>query len=142
LPNRPVMTGLNVAVRKLMEGENIAALATINPDGSPQVTPTWIDTDGEHLLVNTAMGRVKQKNTARDQRVAVYVIDKTDPYLFVAVRGRVIAQITGQPAEDHANRLAKKYLNVEKYPKNHRGPGERRVILKIVADHIYIPDWH
>jgi PPOX class probable F420-dependent enzyme len=135
------MTKLDATALELMQGKNIASLATINPDGSPQVTPTWVDTDGEYVLINTAIGRVKQKNTTRDPRVAVFVIDQTNPYRFVALQGRVVAQIAGRLAEDHADKLAKKYMDVEKYPEQHREPGEKRVILKIIADHIYVPRW-
>ncbi|MDP8907357.1 MAG: pyridoxamine 5'-phosphate oxidase family protein, partial [Thermoproteota archaeon] len=81
------------------------------------------------ILVNTALGRLKQKNLARDPRVAVSVADGSNPYDMVTVRGEVVEQVTGEAAEGHIDRLAKKYINQDKYPG--RAPGEKRVLLKI-----------
>lgn len=103
------------------------------PDGSPQVTPVWIDHDGNTLLVNTSVGRTKQKNLARDSRVALSVANQNDMYDKILVRGRVILQ-TPEGADVHIDKLAKKYLGIDKYP--WRRPGEKRVILKIEPIHI------
>jgi len=119
---------------KLLHEKNFAFLATVDAMGRPQVTPMWIDFDGDHVLLNTAMGRVKQKNTQRDPRVAVAVLDMSNPYRYAAIRGRVMEQIPGQVAEDHIDKLAKKYLGKDKYP--FRQAGERRVILKIIPEHV------
>ncbi len=85
-------------------------------DGSPQITPTWIDIQGNEILINTALGRVKQKNVSRDPRIAVSIVDRNNPYHMVTLRGLVIDQITGELADSHVDKLAKKYLNKDKYP--------------------------
>ena len=122
---------------KLLREKNFAFLATVDAKGHPQVTPMWVDIDGDHVILNTAMGRVKQKNTTRDPRVAVAVLDMDDPYRYVMIRGRVEEQIPGQTAEDHIDKLAKKYLGKDKYP--FRQTGEKRVLLKIVPEHVTPP---
>jgi PPOX class probable F420-dependent enzyme len=118
-------------VVKLFEVKNLAFFATLMKDGSPQVTPTWVDIDKNNntILVNTAKGRIKHRNISRDPRVAVSVVDSSNPYDMVTVRGRVIEQINGKDADDHIDKLAKKYLDQLKYP--NRRPGEERVLLKI-----------
>ena len=113
---------------KLIEGKNFAHLATIMPDGSPQVTPVWIDHDGDVVLVNTAVGRCKQKNTARDRRVAISITNQDNPYDKVIIRGRVITQ-TFEGAEAHIDKLAKKYTGATKYQRSQ--PDERRIIISI-----------
>src|SRR5262249_7664821 len=105
-----------------------AGLATLMPDGSPQVTPVWIDFDGEHLLVNTAEGRQKDKNLQREPRVSLMLIDPDNPYRYLEVRGRVVER-THQGADDHINKMAKKYMNKDVYP--YRSPNEVRVLYKI-----------
>lgn len=119
------------SIAKLFEGKNFAFLATLMKDGSPQVTPTWVDIDKNNntILVNTAKGRIKYRNISRDPRIAVSVIDSSNPYDMVTVRGRVIEQIKGKDADEHIDKLAKKYLDKEKYPR--RRPGEERVLLRI-----------
>ncbi len=115
--------------RKLLEGKNFVYVATINRDGSPQVTPTWVDTDGKFVFVNTAVGRVKQKNLKRNPNVALAITDQNNPYDFVQIRGKVVEQITGKGADDHIDKMAKKYTGKDKYA--NRRQGEQRVILKI-----------
>ena len=105
-----------------------ANLATIMPDGSPQVTPVWFDYDGECLRINSAKGRIKDKNMRRNKRVAVSIQDPDNAYRYLAVRGN-IEEITEQGADAHIDSLARKYLGKDKYP--FRGPGEVRVIYKI-----------
>jgi PPOX class probable F420-dependent enzyme len=119
------------SIAKLFEGKNFAFLATLMRDGSPQVTPTWVDIDknNDTILVNTARGRIKHRNISRDPRVAVSLIDSSNPYDMVTVRGRVVEQIRGKNADEHIDKLAKKYLDEEKYPR--RRPGEERVLLRI-----------
>ncbi len=128
------MSKLTDSARKLLEGKNLLFLATINPNGSPQLTPVWVDTDGQHVLVNTAIGRVKQKNVTRDPRVTLSLSSPTDFYDVARISGRVVEQITGKPAEDHIDKLAKKYLGKDKYP--WRNPAEKRVILKIQPERV------
>ena len=125
---------LNDAARKLLEGKNFAFVATVNRDGSPQVTPTWVDTDGTHVLVNTVIGRVKQWNTKRDARVTITVAKQTNPYEYISIRGRVVEQITGPQAEKHIDKLAKKYMGVDSYP--NRKASEPRVILKVEPERV------
>jgi PPOX class probable F420-dependent enzyme len=122
------------AVRKLFEGKNLVYVASLMKDGSPHVAPTWVDIDGT-ILVNTAVGRVKQKNISRDDRVALAISDHNNPYNMVTIRGKVVDQITGQEAEEHIDKLAKKYIGKDKYPG--RAPGERRVILKIKPEKVF-----
>jgi PPOX class probable F420-dependent enzyme len=105
-----------------------AHLATLMSDGSPQVTPVWFDSEGSYIRVNTAKGRVKDKNMRRNQKVALSIQDPDNPYRNLAVQGKVV-EITEAGADDHIDALAKKYLDKDKYP--FRRPGEVRVIYKI-----------
>jgi PPOX class probable F420-dependent enzyme len=103
-------------------------------DGSPQVTPTWIDFEDNIILYNTAEGRIKHKNISRDPRVAVSIIDHNNPYNMVSIRGIAIEQ-TNEGADEHIDKLAKKYLGVDKYPM--RSPNEKRIIVKIKPEKIF-----
>lgn len=118
----------------LFKGKNFGFIASIMKDGSPQLTPVWIDYDGQFLLVNTAEGRTKQKNFERDPRVAVSVVDQNNPYNMVSIRGKVVQQTT-DGADEHIDKLAKRYLGVDKYPL--RNPDEKRIILKIKPEKIF-----
>ena len=111
-----------------------ANLATLNADGSPQVTPVWVDFDGSHLIVNTARGRVKDRNLRREPRVAISIMDPENPYRYVGIQGRV-TEVTEQGASAHIDKMAKKYLGKDKYP--FAAPGEVRVIYKIAPDKIH-----
>jgi PPOX class probable F420-dependent enzyme len=126
----------NSSLSKLFEEKNFAFLATLMKDGSPQVTPTWVDIDKSDgtVLVNTAKGRTKHRNVSTDPRVAVSVIDFSNPYRMVAIRGKVIEQINGKEADQHIDKLAKKYLGEDKYPR--RRLGEERILLKIKPEHV------
>ena len=119
--------------RKLLKEPAYCQLATLMPDGSPQNTQVWVDTDGEHILINTAQGRQKERNVQRDPRVAVNVVDPTNAWRIGMVRGRVL-EITTEGADELIDQLAKKYLNVETYP--FRRLEEVRVTLKILPDKI------
>jgi PPOX class probable F420-dependent enzyme len=98
------------------------------PDGSPQVTPVWVDLEDGFIRVNTAKGRVKDKNMRRNKKVALSIADPENPYRHIAVQGEVV-DITEHGADAHIDSLAKKYLGKDKYP--FRQPGEQRVIYKI-----------
>ena len=98
------------------------------PDGAPHVAPVWIDREGDTILVNTAVGRVKQRNVARDPRVAISIGDQNNMYDKVVIRGRVASQ-TLEGADAHIDKLAKKYIGEDRYPS--RQPGEKRIILRI-----------
>lgn len=117
----------------LIDGRNFGHLATLMSDGSPHVTPVWVDREGDLILVNTAVGRVKQRNLTRDPRVAIDVVDQENPYRMVSIRGRVVAQ-SQEGADEHIDRLAKKYLGKDKYP--YRQLGEKRIILYIEPEKI------
>ena len=112
----------------LFDKKAFAHLATVMPDGSPQVTPVWVDYDGTHVIVNSARGRQKDKNIVRNASVSLSIMDPDNPYRYLEVRGRV-ADITEEGAEDHIDKMAKKYIGEEKYP--WRRPGEVRVLYKI-----------
>jgi PPOX class probable F420-dependent enzyme len=108
-------------------------LATIMPDGSPQVTPVWVDYDGKNIIFNSAKGRVKDKNVRRDPRVTVSVSDPENPYSYFEVRGRVIS-MTEKGADEHIDKMAQKYLGKPKYP--WASPGQVRVIYTVEAEHV------
>jgi PPOX class probable F420-dependent enzyme len=111
-----------------------ANLATVMPDGRPQVTPVWFDYDGENLIFNSARGRQKDLNVRRDPRVSLSIVDPENPYRYVEIRGRV-TDITQEGADDSINKLAKKYLGVDKYP--YAQPGEVRVLYKVRPEHVH-----
>lgn len=123
------LSKLNDAARKMLEGKNFVYLATVNPDGTPQVTPTWVDTDGHFVLINTAVGRIKHRNMKKNPHVALAITDQTNPYNLILIKGKVVEQVTGRIAEDHIDKMAKKYRGLDKYP--NRTPSERRVLVKI-----------
>ncbi len=111
-----------------------ANLATLNPDGSPQVTPVWVDFDGSHVIVNTARGRVKAKNLAREPRVALSIADPANPYRYLGIQGRVV-EMTEKGGDAHIDKMAKKYLGKESYPG--RKAGEVRIVVKIEPDKVH-----
>ena len=119
--------------RDILDKKGFAHLATVGTDGHPQVTPVWVDFDGTHVRFNTARGRVKDKNLGKNPRVALSVLDPDNPYRYVQIRGRV-TEMTEQGADAHIDSLAKKYLGKDTYP--YRKPNEKRVIVKIVPDHV------
>ena len=119
----------------LFERETFATFATLMGDGTPQVTPVWIDRDEEgHLLVNTARGRQKERNVGRDPKVGVCVMDPEDPYRYVSVRGEVV-EVTEEGAVDHIDELARRYMDVEEYPNKGEEAGPR-VIIRIRPDRV------
>lgn len=118
--------------RDLFSKRSFASLSTLMPDGSPQVTPVWCDFDGQHVIFNSAKGRQKDRNVRRDPRVAIAIIDPDNPYRYLEIRGRVV-EITEQGADTHIDKMAKKYLDVDKYP--YRQAGEVRVMYKIKPEH-------
>jgi len=105
-------------------------LATIMPDGSPQVTPIWFNTDGEYILINTNEGRVKDRNMKTRPRVAMVIQDPSTPYRYLQIRGEVVEYVR-EGADEHINQLSFKYDNK---PFNHRA-GQKRIIYKIKPIH-------
>jgi PPOX class probable F420-dependent enzyme len=116
------------------EGKNFASLATLMPDGSPQVSVTWVDSDGEYIIINTAEGRVKAENMRRDASVAVSITDSGNPYRQAMVRGRVEGD-THEGAEEHINRMAKKYLKLDTYPRTRKN--EKRILFRIKPEKVF-----
>ena len=118
--------------RDLFSKRAFANLGTLMPDGSPQVTPVWVDYDGSHVLFNSAKGRQKDRNVRRDPRIALAIIDPENPYRYLEIRGRVV-EITEQGADTHIDKMAKKYLGVDRYP--YRQENEQRVVYKVQPEH-------
>ena len=118
--------------RDLFNKKAFASLGTLMPDGRPQVTPVWCDVEGDLVIINSAKGRQKDRNLRRDPRVSLAIIDPDNPYRYLELRGRVV-EITEQGAAAHIDKMAKKYLGVDKYP--YKNPNEIRVIYKIQPDH-------
>ncbi len=115
----------------LFKKRAFASLATVMPDGRPQVTPVWCEYDGKNVIVNSAKGRVKDRNMRRDPRVSLAVIDPDNPYRYLEVRGRV-TEVTENGADAHIDKLSHKYTGAN-YA--HRRPGEVRVIYTIAPEH-------
>ncbi|MGB6593306.1 MAG: PPOX class F420-dependent oxidoreductase [Candidatus Nitrosopolaris sp.] len=118
---------------KLFQGKNFAFVSTLMEDGSPQVTPTWVDIEDGNIIVNTAEGRVKHKNISRDPRIAICVIDQDNPYHMVTLIGKAIEQ-PNEGADEQIDKLTKKYLGVDKYPLC--SPNEKRIIVKIKPERV------
>ena len=127
------MVKLTPEQRALVEGKNLAHVATLMKDGSPQVTPVWVTCDDEYILINTAEGRQKPRNIERDPRIALSIADAENPYKYIQVRGRVV-EVTHDGAWDLINELARKYQGPDtKYPER---PGEVRITVKIAPEHV------
>ena len=124
------MADLTDEQARLLEEPNVATVGTVNPDGSPQLTIVWIDWDGEHVLFNTAAGRAKPRNLERDPRLSVLVIDREDGYRWVAVHGA--AEITTAGADEHIDKLARKYTGEGWQPKS----GERRLLVRVRPERV------
>jgi PPOX class probable F420-dependent enzyme len=120
--------------KDLFKKKAFASLGTLKADGSPQVTPVWVDYDGKYVIVNTAEGRVKDRNLRRDGRVALAIMDPDNPYRYLGIEGKV-AEVTKNGADAHIDKMAKKYLGMDKYP--HRQPGEVRVMFKIQPERVH-----
>jgi PPOX class probable F420-dependent enzyme len=114
-------------VLTLLRRPLMAHVATVMPDGTPQSTPVWIDTDGTDVLFNTAKGRVKHRNLLQNPAVALSFVDDENPYRMIEIRGR--AEMTEEGADAHIDAMAKKYLGQDSYP--FRQPGEERIIVRI-----------
>jgi PPOX class probable F420-dependent enzyme len=126
------MATLNEKQVQLLEGKNIGALATLQVDGAPMVTPVWVDWDGEHVVVNTLRSRAKPRQVERDPRVEIAVWNTDNPYQHVRIAGR--AELVEEGAEEHIDKMARKYVGEDTYP--WRAPGDRRVLLLITPDRV------
>jgi PPOX class probable F420-dependent enzyme len=121
------------ASRAVFDKKVLAHVASLDPDGSPNVSAVWVELDGDDIVINTALGRAKARNLANDARVAVSLTDPDDPYVTISVRGTVVT-FTTDGADEVIDRLAKKYLDADSYP--FRQEGEVRVTVKIHPDRI------
>jgi len=124
------VAGLTDEQARLLQEPNFATAATLNQDGSLQLSIVWIDWDGEHVLFNTAAGRAKPRNLERDPRVSVLVVDREDGYRWVAVRGT--AEVTTERAAEHIDELARKYTGKGWQPR----PSERRLVVRFRPEHV------
>ena len=129
------MTDIPSGFKDLLEKKAFASLATVNADGTPQVTPVWFDRDGRQIRINTAKGRIKDKNLRSRPAVALAIMDPDNPYRYLQIRGRV-ASVTETGADAHIDSLAKKYLGKDRYP--YRKADEVRVIFAIAPDRIQV----
>lgn len=120
------------AARHLLQGKNFAHVATLMEDGSPQVSPVWVDEEDGLLVFNTAAGRFKERNLRRDPRVAISITDSENPYEALLVRGRAL-EITEVGAREHIDRLAKRYRDLDEYPSQE---GEVRLIVRILPERV------
>ena len=122
-------------VEKLFQEKNLVFIATINLDGSPQLTPVWGNYQAGYILLNTAEGRIKHRNVLHDSRVAVCVVSHDNPLDMITIRGNV-TEIIPDYDYSHADKLAKKYMDLEKYP--FKRINEKRIIFKIKPEHVYV----
>lgn len=120
------------SVKKIMQDKAYGHVITFNPDGKPQVTMVWMDVEGDEVLFNTAEGRLKPKNLRRDPRIIISVQDRNDPQSSMVFHGK--ATVTEGGADDHIDKLAKRFLGADKYP--FRRPGEKRLIVRVKVDRI------
>ncbi|HEX6524699.1 MAG TPA: PPOX class F420-dependent oxidoreductase [Streptosporangiaceae bacterium] len=126
---------LNEAVRVLLDEPNVAVLATINADGSPQTSPVWMGLDGGDVVISSARGRRKDLNIGRDPRVSLTVFDRNDPERYAEIRGQ--ATITEDPGRELAVRLAEKYHGPGAGKEYMELPPEVvRIVIRIVPDHV------
>ncbi len=126
------MVELSKQARRLLDGKNFACVATLMPDGSPQVAPVWVEREGDVVVINATTTRQRYRNLKWDPRVALRVFDLADPYLEVLIRGKVI-QITRDGAEEHIDKLSMKYHG-RKY--DYHREDQPRVIIRIQPEHV------
>ena len=117
----------------ILDKPAFAHLSTLMPDGWPQASAVWVDTDGSLIVVNSAEGRLKDRNIRRDPRVAISVTDPDNPYRSLMIRGRVV-KITNEGADEHIDKMAKKYMGVDEYP--FRSENEVRVMYYIEPERV------
>jgi len=125
---------LSDKTKKLIDGKNFASVATLMPDGSPQVAPVWIDRDGDTILLNATGSRQRTMNLKRDPRVAICIFDQNNPYSSVSIRGKVVS-ITEKDAEEHIDKMNMKYHGTPKYP--YHNPKDLRVLIRVQGTRIH-----
>lgn len=126
------MAKLSETQAELIRGKHFGTVVTLREDGSPHATPVWIDTDGENVLFNTAVGRAKERHIRRDPRVAVTILPENPQNGYVSVTGT--AELVEEGAKEHIDFLANKYLGLDEYP--YLQPGEQRIIVRIAPDKV------
>lgn len=129
------MPEMTAVVREMLEAPNFWMLGTANPDGQAQINPMWVDIEGDDIILNTAIGRRKEKNLRRDPRLTISTHDKENAYENVEIRGKVVEFIEGDAAIDSINKLAKKYIGKDEYP--WLTPDELRVKLRVEPTHVH-----
>ncbi len=126
---------MNEKTIKLFQDKNLVFIATLMKDGSPQLSPVWANYEDGHVLINTAEGRIKQKNVLRDPRVAISVVSKDNPLDMTTIRGTVVEMIPDYDYK-HADRLTKQYMGRDHYPFKRKD--EKRIIFKIRLERIFV----
>ena len=127
------MLEISAELQQLLRERTICFFATIMPDGSPQMTQTWVDTDGQYILINTVEGHQKLRNVQRDPRVTLSLINPSNLNRAVTVRGRVV-EITSEGAAEHFKGLVQRYMGGEEY--RFGQPGQVRILLKVAPEKI------
>jgi PPOX class probable F420-dependent enzyme len=127
------MPKLTEKAKEIIDKRALAHVATVMDDGTPQVTPVWVDYEGDDIVINTAEGRLKPRNLRRDPNVAISMTDPDDPYEMVAIRGHA-REITEADADEHIDEMAKKYLDEDSYP--FRREGEKRLKVYIEPERV------
>jgi PPOX class probable F420-dependent enzyme len=120
------------SVKKILQDKAYGHVVTLGAGAKPQVTMVWVDVDGDEVVFNTAEGRLKPKNLRRDPRITISVQDRNDPQSYMVVHGK--ASVTEAGADEHIDKLAKRFLGAEKYP--FRRPGEKRLVVRVKVDRI------
>jgi PPOX class probable F420-dependent enzyme len=124
-------TSLTPTQVEFLRRRQFAHVATVNPDGSPQVTALWVDTDGEAVLLNTALGRIKARNLEREPRIAISLVDSENPYDSLTIQGR--AELMEEGGVEHIRSLSQKYTGDPNFALQ---PGERRVIIRVLPERV------
>ncbi|HYB75408.1 MAG TPA: PPOX class F420-dependent oxidoreductase [Nitrososphaerales archaeon] len=125
------MAQLNELAKRLIDGKNLASVATLMPDGSPQVAPVWVDREGDTIVINAPTKRQRYHNLKRDPRVALCVYDAGNTFANVMIRGRA-TEITEEGAWENADKLSMKYMGI----KGPHRPETHRVVIRITPEHI------
>jgi PPOX class probable F420-dependent enzyme len=120
------------SARKVLQDKAYGHVVTFGANGRPQVTMVWVDAEGDEVLFNTAEGRKKPQNLRRDPRVIISVQDRNNPQAYMAVHGT--ATLTEAGADTHIDKLAKRFLGMDKYP--YRQPGEKRLLVRVTVDRL------
>ena len=125
---------LTEKTKKLIDGKNFASVASLMPDGSPQVAPVWVDRDGDTIILNATGTRQRTKNLKKDPRVAISIFEQNNPYSNVSIRGKAV-EITQKGAEEHIDKMNMKYNGTAKYP--YHDPKDPRVMIRVEATRIH-----